>query len=91
VRLVLSGAREVPATLATVPGVTAVVADGEADGRTAWSVQWTGAEPPVPGLLAAAAAAGWTVHAAAPETRTLETVFKELQAKHVTARSGGAA
>lgn len=91
VRLVLAGARDVAATLAKVPGVVEVVAEGEADGRSTWSVRWTGAEAPVPGLLAAAAAAGWTVHAAAPETRTLETVFKELQAKHAAAKAGGAA
>lgn len=89
VELVLgAGAERVEATLGALDGVVSVTHEAAAGDRETWHVGWAGAEAPVPAIVAAAARAGWTVHAVAPELRTLETVFKELQAQHV---AGGVA
>ncbi|MCB9681000.1 MAG: ATP-binding cassette domain-containing protein [Alphaproteobacteria bacterium] len=89
VRLELApGATDVARTLGAVDGVTDVVSLPGVDGG--YGVRWHGDAPPVPGLIAAATKAGWTIRSVAPEHRTLETVFKELQADHL-ARHGGVA
>lgn len=90
-KLVLSGApTDAARVLGRVDGVVEVTA-GEADAtKSTWMVRWSGASAPVPAIITAATAAGWTLHAIGPEQRTLETVFKELQAEHI-ARKGGKA
>lgn len=79
------GGHDVAKVLGGVDGVTTV--ERTADG---WSIGWHGDSPPVPAVLAKALEKGWTVAAIAPEVRTLETVFQELQEQHI-ARAGGAA
>lgn len=90
---VAAGTAGVRDRLAKVDGITDVTPTRGADGHDHWILTWHGDAPPVPGVLAAAHEAGWTVHAITPEVRTLETVFKELQAQHVraSASAGGAA
>ena len=46
-----------------------------------WSVRCASGAMPVDGLIDAVRAAGWEIGAIAPETRTLESVFGELQQK----------
>jgi ABC-2 type transport system ATP-binding protein len=80
------GASDVPTRLGAVQGVHAVSARGAdpADRRfRVWSVQCEG-RPPVAGLIDAARAAGWEIGAVAPETRTLESVFEELQTQRAS-------
>lgn len=76
--------------LGRVEGVTGVDDLGDRDDGRAWAVRWHGNTAPVPGLIEAARSAGFTIHAIAPEHRTLETVFKELQRDHISRRGGAA-
>jgi ABC-2 type transport system ATP-binding protein len=85
-----AGAQDVMKRLGAVDGVTEVTPLPAEEGGDAWAIRWFGDKAPVPAILAAAGAAGWTVRAIAPESRTLETVFKELQARHIAAKGGAA-
>lgn len=87
--LVAAGTTDVPNKLADVAGVTTVRKLGTELGHDAYSVDFSGDTPPVPGIIAAATAAGWTIGSVAPEHRTLESVFEELQRAHA-ARGGEA-
>jgi ABC-2 type transport system ATP-binding protein len=85
VRLSLGpGAADVESRLARVPGVRAVTARGP-DPRdrsfSVWALACDPGSPPVPAILDAARAAGFTVGAVGPESRTLESVFEELQSR----------
>jgi ABC-2 type transport system ATP-binding protein len=96
VRLVLqAGAQDVESKLAGISGVETVrsAASGSAGaGFDAWSIECAAGVVPVPAILEVANQSGWTVGAVAPETRTLESVFKELQEQHAEAlRARGAA
>ena len=42
-----------------------------------------GERAPVPGLIEACREAGWALASVAPEQRTLESVFKQLQEEHI--------
>ena len=44
-----------------------------------WGVEYHGDSSPVEAIIDTARAADWTIGAVAPETRTLESVFEELQ------------
>ncbi len=89
IQLVLGDdAQGVPSALAGVEGITAVTRGVAAGGTVAWHLEWSGAAAPVPGIVEAASKAQWRVHAVGPEQRTLEMVFKDLQAEH--ARGGAA-
>ena len=61
-------------------GVTEVVADDSTGCR--WVVRWHGEAPPVQALIDACHAKGWGLAAIAPEQRTLEGVFADLQRQH---------
>lgn len=88
---VAKGTADVDRALGGVDGITSIAAVKHDDAAIdAYAIRWHGDTPPVPGILAVAGSKGWTVHAVAPEQRTLETVIKELQADHI-AREGGAA
>ena len=87
---VAKGTREVPRTLGRLEAVVEVLpleADGDND---AYAVHWSGDVAPVPAVIKAATEAGWTIASVAPEQRTLEHVFQDLQRDHI-ARAGGAA
>jgi ABC-2 type transport system ATP-binding protein len=72
----------VESRLAAVPGVLAVSARGS-DPRDSsfglWSLRCAPGSPPVDGIVDALRGAGCTIGAVAPESRTLEGVFEELQ------------
>lgn len=74
----------VEAGLSQVTGVRSVTSRG-ADPRdrsfAVWAVACDSSSPPVGGIIDAARAAGWTIGAVAPESRTLESVFQELQSR----------
>ena len=83
VRLSLAdGAADVAGRLSGIEGVLSVTG-GEPDprqrGYETWKVSCGPGTTPVPAILEAAGAGGWKVGAVGPETRTLESVFQELQ------------
>jgi ABC-2 type transport system ATP-binding protein len=89
IKLVLgAGATDVQKVLARVPGVTEANAAPRTDVGEVWEVRWHGDTAPVPGIIAAGTAAGWQIHAAAPEQRSLEQVFRETQRKHAQSQGG---
>ncbi len=89
IRLVVAAGTEgVLAKLGGIDGISEVLAAGHTDAGDVYRVRWHGDTAPVPGILDAASQAGWTIHAVAPEQRTLETVFKELQTAQIS-RTGG--
>jgi ABC-type multidrug transport system ATPase subunit len=94
VHLTLPASTEsVRATLAEVEGVHAVRqldASEAANGYLTWAVDSDDAPALVPRVLDAASRAGWRVAACAPEVRTLDRVFRQLQATHAE-RQGRAA
>lgn len=83
---VAPGTQGVGAALRRVAGVTGVEPLGADQDHDLYAVAFDGALP-VPAVIAAAQAAGWTLGGVAPEQRTLDTVFQELQDQH----AGGAA
>lgn len=87
VRLTLApGTGDVAKQLGAVDGVTEV----SALGADTWGLRFQGETPPVPAIITACTKAGWTIASVGPEHRTLESVYKELQADHAR-RVGGAA
>jgi ABC-2 type transport system ATP-binding protein len=91
VRLVLdAGTTDVVDALQAVSGVAHVTAGGRDSHGDVYTLAWEGEVAPVPELIRLAADTGWTIRSIAPEQRTLETVFKELQAQHIAATGGDA-
>jgi ABC-2 type transport system ATP-binding protein len=92
IRLVLAApSDDVARALAAVDGVVDVgAATLEPDGAV-YRVTFGGERAPVPGILAAAAKAGWEVRAVAPEVRTLDMAFQELQNQQLRAAEAGVA
>jgi ABC-2 type transport system ATP-binding protein len=91
VKLVLApGAKDVVRTLGGLKGVVEVVALPPEDGNDAWAVRHEGDAAPVPAIVEAATKAGWTIASVAPDRRTLQTVFEELQQQHIARRGGEA-
>lgn len=85
VRLTLDpGAPGVEEALSAVPGVQQVTPAGAGT----YLLTWQGDAAPVPAILETAHAQRWTVRSIAPEIRTLETVFQELQTQHIAERGG---
>ncbi len=79
------------AALAGLPGVEAV-REGHSDlfpDATTWLLDCADGPWPTPAVLELARERGWTVLAAAPQARTLDRVFRELQAAR--AQQGGEA
>jgi ABC-2 type transport system ATP-binding protein len=92
VRLVLGGAPDdVSRALAAVEGVVEVAAPTPTPDGTAYRVRFAGDRAPVPGILAVASKAGWEVRAIAPEVRTLDMAFQELQNQQLRAAEAGVA
>jgi ABC-2 type transport system ATP-binding protein len=87
VRLALeSGAENVSTRLRTIAGVRSVErrpdgAGADATGRelSEWSVECDEGVAPVSDIIEVAREAGWTIAGVAPEGRTLESVFQQLQ------------
>lgn len=71
---------DAPKGLGGVDGVTEVIADDSTG--CSWVVRWHGEAPPVQALIDACHAKGWGLAAIAPEQRTLEGVFADLQRQH---------
>ena len=88
---VASGSTDVAAKLGAVDGVEsaqAVGADPEREGYERWAISCaSGAAAPTPAIVRAAADAGWNVAAIAPETPSLEQVFRDLTREHVARRT----
>jgi ABC-2 type transport system ATP-binding protein len=77
----------VEARLRGVPGVQAtrrIGPDTQIAGYVNWSVDVDDPSSAAPALLRSAVEAGWAVGAVAAETRTLEAVFRTLQADHAS-------
>lgn len=92
VRLVLGAtANDAARALAGVEGVVDVSSPTAAPEGTVYSIRFTGDQPPVPGILAVASKAGWEVRAVAPEVRTLDMAFQELQNQQLRAAEAGVA
>ncbi len=92
-RLSMKGGPGVAEALSSVPGVTAVRAlgpDARAEGYELWALDHSAEHRPVPEVLKAIEARGWTVLALAPEQRTLEGVFKALQQEHIAKQEAAA-
>jgi ABC-2 type transport system ATP-binding protein len=79
-------AADVEQRLNQVPGVVSVHCHGDdprSPGFQAFSAAWAGERPPVAGLIDACREAGWPLASVAPEQRTLDSVFKDLQQEHI--------
>ncbi|MEE2673706.1 MAG: ATP-binding cassette domain-containing protein [Myxococcota bacterium] len=94
-----ASATDVEARLSQLPGVRTVTPRG-ADPRdrsfAVWGVACEAGSAPVSGIIDVARTAGWEIGAVAPESRTLESVFEELQSRradellaHAAAPSSG--
>ena len=82
-----AAATDVESRLAAAPGVRRVTARGPdpRDGSfKLWSVQCEPGPPPVDAIVDVVRGAGWKIGAVAPETRTLESVFEELQSRRAS-------
>jgi ABC-2 type transport system ATP-binding protein len=77
----------VESRLSAVAGVRSVTARGP-DSRdrrfSVWSLQCDPGTLPVDAIIDAAREAGWEIGAVAPESRTLESVFEELQSRRAS-------
>lgn len=80
-------ADDVARRLGAIDGVGSVTARGS-DPRNrrfnTWAVQCAPGSSPVSAIIDAARAAGFTIGAVAPESRTLESVFEELQSRRAS-------
>lgn len=84
--LSVDGQADVRGALAAIDGVRSVQARGpdpDSAGNVVWRIEQAEGVELVPTLLSLAAAKQWRLAAVAPERRTLEGVFKQLQAEHV--------
>jgi ABC-2 type transport system ATP-binding protein len=88
-RLIVSiaaGTTGVEAALQTLPGVSGVRAlgpDAAHPGFERFVVEHGGDPQPGPAVARVVRERGWSVAAIAPESRTLESVFEELQEQHI--------
>jgi ABC-2 type transport system ATP-binding protein len=87
---VAKGTADVARALGGLDGVSEVASAGTSDDGVSdvYAIRWHGDVPPVPAIVNAGAAKGWTIHAVAPVQRTLETVIGELQADHIAREEG---
>lgn len=81
-------ARDVPRVLKAVEGVESVVREGERDGFAVWRANCAADAKPAAAVAQAAFEAGWTVGEISPETPSLEQVFRDLMARHVSRARG---
>ncbi len=93
IRLSVPDGADVAAFAVGVTGVTTVESlgtDERIPGHTAWRLACEGDGFPVQAVIDAASAAGVAIGAIAPESKTLESVFRDLEGAHI-ARGGAAA
>jgi ABC-2 type transport system ATP-binding protein len=74
----------------TITHVTQVGADPRLEGYEVWSLDHAIGAQPTPDVLEVASQKGWTVGAIAPEQRTLDGVFRELQQQHIAKQEAAA-
>lgn len=79
---VAAGTAGVPEVLGRLDGVADARKTSSQGPTDTWSITCVADARPIPAILSAGVAAGWTIHAIAPETRTLHDVFESLQARH---------
>lgn len=92
-RLSVDDGADVRGVLSRIDGITAVRGigpDPDTAGSTLWSLDFADGSRPTPAILDAAHAAGWRIAAIAPEQRTLDGVFKQLQQEHIARLEGAA-
>lgn len=85
-RLSVDDKADVRGGLTKVPGLSSirrVGADPAVPGNTVWGLDCAPGAMPAPAVLDVAHGAGWRVTALAPEHRTLDGVFKQLQQEHI--------
>jgi len=82
-RLSILGTSDVRQALAPLASVVAVRRLSEANGRVDWALDCAEGSSPAPDVLEIAHQNRWKVAALAPETRTLDGVFKQLQQEHI--------
>jgi len=82
------GAKDVPRLLGKVDGVESVRREGERAGYVTWRAICAEGVDAAPDLARAALDAGWSIGAIAPETPSLEQVFRDLMARHVSKVKG---
>lgn len=93
VRLSVDEGADVRGGLQKLDGITAVRRvgpDPDLAGNLLWSLDFSEGAKPVPAVLAVAHSAGWKVSAIAPEHRTLDGVFKQLQQEHIARQEASA-
>ncbi len=79
-----AGAKDVPRVLAKVEGVESVKREGERGGYSEWRAICAEGVDATPAIARAALDAGWTIGGITPETPSLEQVFRDLMARHVS-------
>ncbi|MEQ1567042.1 MAG: ATP-binding cassette domain-containing protein [Myxococcota bacterium] len=83
-RLTLDGEVDVRSALRGVSAVSGVRRlTSDVDGTSTWALDCAEGSRPTPQVLDLAHANAWKVLAIAPETRTLDGVFKQLQQDHI--------
>lgn len=85
-RLTVQDGADVRAGLQPVAGIAAIRTvgpDPQSKGATVWALDVADGAEPAPDVLSTAHRLGWRVSALAPEQRTLDGVFKQLQQEHV--------
>ena len=86
---VAEGDKDVVKTLEKVAGVARVELAGVDDGFQRFRVVCEAGKRPAPELVKAASKAGFTVGEVSPERPSLESVFRDLMAEHVSRVTGG--
>lgn len=81
---------EVSNRVRSIEGVRKLTRIGTTNGYTEWTFEAEKNADPIPEIVKIGASAGWSFRGVGREHRTLETVFKQLQADHVN-RQGVAA
>ncbi|MEQ1501885.1 MAG: ATP-binding cassette domain-containing protein [Myxococcota bacterium] len=74
----------------SVTGIRNGGADPSIKGNVVWWLDCADGTAPVPDVLEVAHTARWKVGALAPETRTLDSVFKQLQQEHIARQEAAA-
>lgn len=81
---VADGAKDVPKVLGKVDGVESVRREGGRDGYATWRAICSAGVDATPALAKAALEAGWSIGGISPEVPSLEQVFRDLMARHVS-------